>query len=96
MNFVPFSPLNLATLTLINPDNCCFGVSPVQTVIYFGPCYFCGYYHHHDHLFQTYQGGEPGNKNLQSHFNYLHFPVIFNDQRDHKLPGYISLKCNMI
>ena len=34
MNFVPFSPLNLATLTLINPDNCRLGVTAVQTLIY--------------------------------------------------------------
>ena len=35
------SPLNLATLTLINPDNCCAGVTPVQTIICTtDPCYW--------------------------------------------------------
>ena len=50
MNFVPYSPHNLATLTLINPNNCYLVLLPppvsVQTVIYIGRfCRFSGNLH---------------------------------------------------
>ena len=88
------SPLNLATLTLINPDNCCAGVTPVQTIICTtDPCYWMVAHGLIISYLQFIPGGGDGSNMLSTRYHSINnFSTILTYKyHTHHHPNYLHL-----